>query len=50
MSKRTLTRVISGVVAAAALTVGVTAPTAQAAHSHNAGKQQIVQYRDTGWD
>lgn len=48
MSKRTF-KIISSLVAAAALTFGVTAPAASAA-SDNAGKGQVVQYRDTGWD
>lgn len=51
MSKRTLTRIVSGVVAAVALTVGVTAPAAQAAASHDkAGKSHVVSMKDTGWD
>ena len=48
MKKRTL-KIISGLVAAAALTFGVTAPAASAA-SDNAGKSHAVNYRDTGWD
>ena len=51
MSKRTLTRIVSGVVAAAALTVGATAPAAQAAASHDkAGKSYVIFKKDTGWD
>jgi len=49
MSKRTLTRIVSGLVAAAAVTFGVTAPAAQAAADH-AGKSHIVIKKDTGWD
>ena len=49
MSKRTLNRIVSTVVAAAALTFGVTAPAAEAA-SGKLGKQQIVLHKDTGWD
>lgn len=49
MSKRTVTRVISSIVAAAALAFGATAP---AAHAAPAGKgvKHSVQYKDTGWD
>lgn len=52
MSKRTLTRIVGGVVAAAALTVGVTAPAAQAASasSDKADKSYVLFKRDTGWD
>ena len=49
MSKRTVTRIVSSILAAAALTVGATAPIAQAAPAK--GKiHTTVQYRDTGWD
>jgi hypothetical protein len=48
MSKRNLTRIVSAVVAAAALTVGVTAPAAQAANDK--GKSYVLIKKDTGWD
>jgi len=48
MKKRTL-KIISGLVAAAALTFGVTAPAASAA-SDNAGKRYAISFKDTGWD
>ena len=48
MSKRTVTRIVSTVVATAALAFSVTAPAAEAANG--ASKQHIVQYKDTGWD
>jgi Ni/Co efflux regulator RcnB len=53
MSKRTMTRLVSSILAAAALTVGVTAPAAQAASDRAAdkgSKGQVVSFRDTGWD
>ena len=49
MSKRTVTRVVGAVIATAALAFSVTAPAAEAS-STNQGKQQVIQYRDTGWD
>ncbi len=49
MSKRTLTRIVSSIVAAAALTFGVTAPAAHAA-SDKAGKSHAISHKDTGWD
>lgn len=49
MNKRTVTRIVSSLVAAAALTLGVTAPAAHAAPADKGGKHSI-QYRDTGWD
>ena len=48
MSKRTVTRIVSGIVAAAALAVGVTAPAATAASQD--GKGQPILMKDTGWD
>ena len=52
MSKRTTTRLVSSILAAVALTVGVTAPAAQAAadKAEKGSKSQVVSYRDTGWD
>ena len=47
MKTRTVT-IISSLVAAAALTFGLTAPAATAA-SDNAGTSLVVQHRDTGW-
>ena len=49
MSKRTVTRIVSSILAAAALTVGATAPIAQAAPADK-GKVHTVKYKDTGWD
>jgi hypothetical protein len=49
MSKRTLTRIVSGFVATAALAVGVTAPAADAAPKVDKGPSQVFM-KDTGWD
>ncbi|GAA1934312.1 hypothetical protein [Nocardioides marmoribigeumensis] len=49
MSKRTVTRIVSTVVATAALAFSVTAPAAEAANTKQ-GKHQVIQYKDTGWD
>ncbi len=50
MSKRTLTRIASSVLAAAALSVGVTAPAAHAASEAKAGNGPAIIQKDTGWD
>ena len=49
MSKRTVTRIVSTVVATAALAFSVTAPAAEATNLKQ-NKQDVVQYKDTGWD
>ena len=49
MSKRTVTRIVSTVVATAALAFSVAAPAAEAANGKQ-GRPDVVQYKDTGWD